>query len=91
MRVSGTAIPRGGHDVKCQYLVDLLAALKERWGDADADFPVVQIEFVWIRPFAHLGKGDVASNVIDAQQLRDNFNWDATVSDVFFKRTAGGQ
>ena len=81
----------GRHDIKCQYLVDLLNALKERWDDAGGDFPVVRIEFVWIRPFARRGSASIAPHVVDDWQLNQQpplgFNWDATTADVFFKRT----
>jgi hypothetical protein len=80
----------GRHDVKCWYLDSLLAALKQRWGDDnDDDFPVTQIEFVWIRPYEHVKKCALPLNVINAQGLKEEFRWDATTTDVFFKRTGG--
>eukprot|EP00038_Savillea_parva_P005470 m.155396 g.155396 ORF g.155396 m.155396 type:complete len:662 (-) comp11721_c0_seq6:102-2087(-) len=85
------------YDVKCQYMVDLLSALKERWDEdpGDDEFPVLQVEFVWIRPYVMRGDGAIAPHMIDEWLLKpsppDGFNWDATTTDVFFKRTAGGQ
>jgi hypothetical protein len=79
----------GRHDVKCWHLDALLAALKQRWGDDNGDFKVTQIEFVWIRPYAHVENGALLANVIDAQGLKEEFDWDATTTDVFFKRTGG--
>ena len=85
------------HDVKCQYMINLLTALRQRWdkdhGDGDGDFPVLQVEFVWIRPNARRDDAAIFSHVVDDWQLKQSppqgFNWDSTTIDVFFKRTGG--
>ena len=40
-------------------------------------------------PYAHVENGAPLANVIDAQGLKEEFDWDATTTDVFFKRTGG--
>ena len=81
------------HDVKCMYIVDMLNALKNQWDlHQNTPFPVVGIEFVWIRPISQKGSDAIHANVIDASQLKQTtqtggYNWDATTHDVFFKRT----
>jgi hypothetical protein len=83
------------HDVKCQYMVNLLTALRQLWDKdhGDGDFPVLQVEFVWIRPNARHYDAAIISHVVDDWQLKQSppqgFNWDSTTTDVFFKRTGG--
>eukprot|EP00035_Acanthoeca_spectabilis_P017927 m.378985 g.378985 ORF g.378985 m.378985 type:complete len:277 (+) comp16708_c5_seq25:1478-2308(+) len=79
------------HDIKCQYCIDLLTALKLRWdAEKESDFPITAMEFVWVRPFG-CEVNPIVSSLKDSAPLTwappNGYSWDEAPSEVFIKRS----
>eukprot|EP00035_Acanthoeca_spectabilis_P039071 m.58718 g.58718 ORF g.58718 m.58718 type:complete len:156 (-) comp9425_c2_seq1:55-522(-) len=86
------------HNINCSYMAALLTALELNWTafhrhpESDqGPFPVIGVEFVWIRPFEKLSTAAIQCSIFyesDVTQTAANFAWaEPKTSEIFIKRT----